>query len=48
MTRGDILLHVANHATCHRGHAADILYTLGVSPPNTDLPVFLRERRAGA
>lgn len=42
MTRGAIVLHVVNHTTYHRGQAADILYHLGVFPPATDLPVFLR------
>lgn len=46
MSRGDILLHVVNHTTYHRGHVADMLYSLGVSPPTTDLPVFLREQSA--
>jgi uncharacterized damage-inducible protein DinB len=44
MSRSDILLHVVNHTTYHRGHAASILYELHISPPTTDLPVFLRER----
>lgn len=48
MGRGDILLHVVNHSTYHRGHAADMLYTLGVFPPTTDLPVFLREQVAAS
>ncbi len=43
MNRRDILIHVVNHTTYHRGHAASILYQLDVSPPITDLPVFLRE-----
>ena len=43
MSRSNILLHVVNHTTYHRGHAADILYSLIVFPPTTDLPVFLRE-----
>lgn len=47
MTRRDILLHVVNHATYHRGHAADILYHLDVFPPTTDLPVFLQQRPGG-
>jgi uncharacterized damage-inducible protein DinB len=47
MTRRDILLHVVNHTTYHRGHAADILYHLNVSPPTTDLPVFLRQQLVG-
>jgi uncharacterized damage-inducible protein DinB len=42
MTRRDILLHVVNHTTYHRGHAADILYNLNIFPPTTDLPVFLK------
>lgn len=49
LSRGDILLHVANHTTYHRGHVTAMLYALGVPPPVTDLPVFLRERaQAGA
>lgn len=43
MTRRDILLHVVNHTTYHRGHVATMLYDLGVFPPATDLPVFLRD-----
>jgi uncharacterized damage-inducible protein DinB len=43
MSRSDILLHVVNHTTYHRGHAADILYHIKVFPPTTDFPVFLRE-----
>ncbi|GLQ46628.1 DNA damage-inducible protein DinB [Dyella lipolytica] len=43
MRRGEILLHVVNHATYHRGHIAMMMYGLSVHPPTTDLPVFLRE-----
>ena len=42
LTRAQILLHVANHGTYHRGHVAALLYATGVSPPTTDLPVFQR------
>ncbi|MDP3845964.1 MAG: DinB family protein [Pseudomonas sp.] len=42
MSRGDILLHVVNHNTYHRGQVADMLYQLNVIPPTTDLPVFLQ------
>ena len=42
MSRENILLHVVNHTTYHRGHVADMLYHLDVFPPQTDLPVFLR------
>ncbi|MDD5324420.1 MAG: DinB family protein [Polaromonas sp.] len=41
LSRSNILLHVVNHTTYHRGQAADILYQLDVVPPTTDLPVFL-------
>ena len=43
MTRSDMILHVVNHATYHRGHVADMLYHMSVSPPTTDMPVFLRD-----
>lgn len=43
LSRAEILLHVVNHASYHRGHMADMLYRMQVSPPTTDLPVFLRE-----
>lgn len=42
MTRGDILLHVVNHTTYHRGHVAAMMQQIPVQPPATDLPVFLR------
>lgn len=42
MRRGDILLHVVNHTTYHRGHVADMMYQVGALPPTTDLPVFLQ------
>ena len=41
MTRRDILLHVANHGTYHRGNVASMMYQAGTAPPTTDLPVFL-------
>jgi uncharacterized damage-inducible protein DinB len=43
MSRGDILLHVVNHTTYHRGHIADMIYQVPAHPPTTDLPVFLRD-----
>jgi len=41
MTRGEILLHVVNHTTYHRGFVADLFYQVPARPPATDLPVFL-------
>lgn len=43
LRRGEIVLHVVNHATYHRGHVAMMMYGLSVPPPTTDLPVFLRD-----
>lgn len=43
MSLGDILLHVVNHTTYHRGFVADLFYQVPARPPTTDLPVFLRE-----
>ncbi len=43
MTRGDMLLHVINHKTYHRGYVAEMLYQGGGRPPVMDLPVFLRD-----
>ena len=43
MTRGDMLLHVVNHKTFHRGFVVDMLYQVPVIPPSTDLSVFLRD-----
>ena len=42
LTRSGILLHVVNHGTYHRGNVAALMYGLGVPPPTTDLPVYLR------
>jgi uncharacterized damage-inducible protein DinB len=42
LTRRDILLHVANHGTYHRGNVASMMYQAGAQPPTTDLPVFLK------
>lgn len=46
MARGDMLLHVVNHKTYHRGVVADMLYQVGARPPTMDLPVFLRDTPA--
>ncbi len=43
MSRFDMLLHVVNHTTYHRGHIADMIYQIPAEPPTTDLPVFLRD-----
>lgn len=43
MAREEILLHVVNHATYHRGFVNDMMYQVPARPPANDLPVFLRE-----
>ena len=42
LSRRDILLHVVNHGTYHRGNVAAMMYQAGATPPTTDLPVFER------
>ena len=43
MTREDILLHLANHATYHRGFVSTLLYPLIKGGASTDLTIFLRD-----
>ena len=45
MTRGEILLHVVNHTSYHRGFVAEMIYRIPAQPPVTDLTVFLRDAR---
>jgi uncharacterized damage-inducible protein DinB len=42
LSRCEILMHVVNHTTYHRGWIADMFFQIPVRPPTTDLPVFLR------
>jgi uncharacterized damage-inducible protein DinB len=46
LRREDIVLHVVNHATYHRGHITAMLNQIGVQPQATDLPVLLRDTRS--
>jgi uncharacterized damage-inducible protein DinB len=39
----DLVRHVVNHSTYHRGQAATQLRQLGRTPPNTDLIAYLRQ-----
>lgn len=41
----DLLRHVVNHSTYHRGQVATQLRQLGQTPPSTDLIAYLRGRR---
>jgi uncharacterized damage-inducible protein DinB len=42
----DLLIHVANHSTYHRGQVASMLRQAGVVPPSTDFAYYLGERPA--
>jgi len=43
MRRFEIIQHVVNHGSYHRGHIEGVPYQLSIEPPTTDMPVFLRE-----
>lgn len=43
MTRSEILLHIVNHGTYHRGLISDMLCQVPAEMPTNDLPVFLRD-----
>ena len=40
-----IVLHVVNHGSYHRGQVATMLSQSGIKPPGTDLVTFYRTRR---
>jgi uncharacterized damage-inducible protein DinB len=43
---GNILQHLANHGSYHRGQVTTLLRQLGATPVNTDMIGFYRERAA--
>ena len=43
MTRAQILQHLVNHTTYHRGAVAQMMYEASARPPTTDLTVYLRD-----
>jgi uncharacterized damage-inducible protein DinB len=43
MPREERVMHVVNHATYHGGMVAEMIYEVPVSPPGTELTVFLRD-----
>ena len=42
-TTREIVMHVVNHATIHRGQVMGMLRQMGVAPPPTDLIFYYRE-----
>jgi uncharacterized damage-inducible protein DinB len=47
-TLGELIQHLLNHSTYHRGQVTLLLRQLGDKPPATDFRLFLTERRYGA
>jgi uncharacterized damage-inducible protein DinB len=45
MTQREILMHVVNHASYHRGFVGDLFFQVPARAPTMDLPVYLREAR---
>ncbi|MFI4956619.1 MAG: DinB family protein [Gammaproteobacteria bacterium] len=43
MTREEIIIHIINHTSFHRGFVADMFHQIPAIPPTTDLPVFLQK-----
>ena len=43
MSRREILQHLVNHTTYHRGFVAQMMYDADVRAPTTDLTVYLRD-----
>lgn len=44
MTCEQIVLHVVNHGTYHRGFVGDMMYQVPFMPTANDLPVFIRDQ----
>jgi uncharacterized damage-inducible protein DinB len=43
MTKEEIVLHIVNHTTYHRGFVGDMLKQVPYNWPANDLPVFIRD-----
>jgi uncharacterized damage-inducible protein DinB len=42
MSRVDMIIHIVNHSTYHRGFVGDLMYQIPAIPPANDYPIFLR------
>lgn len=42
----EIVMHVVNHGTLHRGQIVSMIRQLGIDPPKTDMIYFFREQAA--
>jgi uncharacterized damage-inducible protein DinB len=43
MTINEIVLHLVNHGSYHRGFVSDMMYQIPAIPPTNDLTVYLRD-----
>jgi uncharacterized damage-inducible protein DinB len=43
MSVSEIIFHVVNHGTYHRGFVSDMMYQIPLSPPANDYTVYLRD-----
>ena len=43
MSRSEIIIHIVNHGTYHRGFVSDMMYQIPVIPPANDFTVYLRD-----
>ncbi|MGL5941870.1 MAG: DinB family protein [Waterburya sp.] len=43
MSRIEMILHVVNHGTYHRGFVSDMMYQVPAIPPANDLTVYIRD-----
>ena len=43
LSRGEILLHIVNHTSYHRGFVGEMIFNLKIRAPAADLTVFLRD-----
>lgn len=43
MSRHQIITHIVNHGTYHRGFVGDMMYQVPATPPANDFPVYLRD-----
>jgi uncharacterized damage-inducible protein DinB len=41
MTRAEILMHIVNHASYHRGWVSDLFFQIPAKPPTTDWNIFI-------
>ena len=46
MPAWQIVMHVVNHGTLHRGQIVGMLRQLGVKPPSTDIVFYYYEQAA--